>query len=185
MPLLHDSHFVKKVHNFDVSDEFSELFQIYFIMSVEIDNTVIFESIIPILCGTITHFSKKDNYLMFELKEEIVHKIRKDIALSIDIIIPRNFALQIEGESLEFVGSDIPWGRIATGGLWIASMSGFRTLTNEEKKEYKNVTGQDKNIEIKLNVSWKFVWALKLLGVETESAWLSHSTLWWYFRENI
>lgn len=154
-------------------------------MALALKNPVLYESIIPSLEGKLVGFATEDeeNCFTMELSEEVLHPIRKEIAVSLDIVVPRRMRIQVRDNEVAFVG-DRPWSRLASyGGFWLADISSFRLLTKEEEIEAKKSTGEHKHIVAKLNLAFKFFWALKMLGVLTDAVYLSHSTLWWYFSD--
>jgi len=185
-PLMKDTKFRERVLSCEESEELAGYFKIYLLMAVQIKNTIIFEAIIPSLKGKLVSFVREGDNFTLELSQEVTHKIRKEIAVSIDIIVPRKLKLKLVAEDeLAFVG-DLPWSRLAScGGFWIGSVARFRSLTLEERNEIKKKTGIGQSLEVKLNLAMKFFWALKLLGVVTDTINLSLSTLWWYFDESL
>jgi len=142
-PLLKNKRFKQKLYSFDESEEFSREVSAYIKMALEIKNPAIFEVIVPCLRDNLIDFAKEGDKYCIELSEEIIHKIRKDITVSIDIIIPKKIFFTIIDNEVEF-SENVPWAKLTSyGGFWLASIAKFRPLTPDEKallkKKYRRV----------------------------------------------
>jgi len=168
----------KMVLAHEESEDFSRFFRSYLKLSCIINHPVLYEGIVPPLGGKLKECFRRGNHVFIELYEDQVFHIRKDIALSICITVPKVMQLEINPETLEstFVGKNLPTTKTDTGNYWLGSVQRFRPRAKSDIKK------DGKHIETFVTLGYGVSWALKLLGMHSDSFNVAHSTLWWYFQ---
>jgi len=177
--LLHDSYIAKRMESLDESEQFKELLVPHLQMSQDINNNYLCQALVTVFDLKLEKWEKNSEFIVITLQEEIIHKIRKDTSLYIDIRLPKILMIKYDTETctLTFEG-DVPTSKLARGGLYLGSLRKIRALTPEEIKQ----TDGEKQLESTISAGFGVGWALKMLGAIGGTFLLAESTIWWYFR---
>jgi len=178
--VLYDSYLIKKIEQLDETEEFKNQLIPHLQMSQDINNNPLYQALVPVLDLKIEKWEKiSDDVFYLTLSEEIIHKIRKDTTVYIDVRLPKTLTLTYDNvtRTLTFE-NDVPTSKLARGGIYLGSLKQIRALTPEEIKQ----TDGEKQLESTISAGFGVGWALKLLGANTTTFLVAQNTVWWYFR---